>query len=329
MPTARRRATKTKATSTQTRAKTTGQKTSTLHVVSLDDKPEQSPFQTIDISQIDSGDDRSIAVDLSNLISSIEDIGLLNPITVTQHGKSRFHLLSGCHRLEACKELGWTSIPAHILHLDELHAELATIDENLVRPHQLSDLEFAEQLQRRKVIYETLHPEVRWGGNRHEDPNFGSQSERNPAFIDNSATITGRSRSTVGEYLQIAKNLAPEVKDALRDTPIADRKMDLLKVAKMEPEDQTTIANTVIDYKFPNITNAIQKVRETINPEFGRKRDKKKSLYDGVGMMGFLEEVRDFAYKEMDQYEERDILSHEFDTKDGEVILVLTLRDVS
>jgi ParB-like chromosome segregation protein Spo0J len=62
-------------------------------------------------------------------------------------------------------------------------------------------------------------------------------------------------------------------------------------------------------------------------PESGKKPKKKKSLYDGIGFMGFLEDVADYAHRQMEPYEERDILSHEFDSKNGKVILVITLQD--
>ena len=68
--------------------------------------------------------------------------------------------MAGYHRLEACRELGWTSIPAVIVEFDDLHAEIAEIDENLVR-NELTALERSEQFRRRKDVYEAIHPERR------------------------------------------------------------------------------------------------------------------------------------------------------------------------
>src|SRR5580765_7406636 len=91
--------------------------------------------------------------DISQLAQSIQEIGLLNPIVIRRDGT----LIAGCHRLEACKSLGWQEIDVTISELDDLHAELAEIDENLIR-NELHFLDKDTQLKRRKEIYETLNP---------------------------------------------------------------------------------------------------------------------------------------------------------------------------
>jgi len=91
---------------------------------------------------------------VKELAASIQEIGLLNPITITEDK----YLVAGLHRIEAYKLLGKTEIEATIVSLDELDAELAQIDENLIR-NELTVLERAEQLKRRKEIYEAKYPE--------------------------------------------------------------------------------------------------------------------------------------------------------------------------
>jgi ParB family chromosome partitioning protein len=49
--------------------------------------------------------------DIDGLAASIEDIGLLNPITVDEDSR----LLAGARRLAACKRLGWKTIPVNIV----------------------------------------------------------------------------------------------------------------------------------------------------------------------------------------------------------------------
>lgn len=53
--------------------------------------------------------------DIATLARSIEAIGLLNPIVVTQHG----HLLAGRRRLEACKSFGWEMIPVTVMEVHD------------------------------------------------------------------------------------------------------------------------------------------------------------------------------------------------------------------
>ena len=53
--------------------------------------------------------------DIDALGRSIEEIGLLHPIVVTQHGQ----LLAGRRRLEACKLLGWDTIPGTVMEVHD------------------------------------------------------------------------------------------------------------------------------------------------------------------------------------------------------------------
>ena len=77
--------------------------------------------------------------DLTGLINSIEDVGVINPITVTPDGR----LIAGQRRLEACRKLGWDSIPARVVdNLDDAAGRLrAERDENTERePMRHSEL---------------------------------------------------------------------------------------------------------------------------------------------------------------------------------------------
>jgi ParB family chromosome partitioning protein len=80
---------------------------------------------------------------VAELAASIAELGLLQPIGIRPDGT----LVYGYHRLEACKQLGWTEIPAVVVDGDDLRAELAEISENLIRS-ELTLLERAEHLAR-------------------------------------------------------------------------------------------------------------------------------------------------------------------------------------
>ena len=56
------------------------------------------------------------------------------------------------------------------------------------------------------------------------------------------------------------------------------------------------------------------------------KPRKKTSLFQGKGAMGFLEEVKAYALKQLTQYEEQDILFPEYEEQDGKVVLKLTIK---
>lgn len=87
------------------------------------------------------------------LKSSIESVGLINPVTINEDGE----LLAGARRFQAVSELGWAEIPVHVIDQDQLVQELISIDENLVRA-PLKGLDLEKSLNRGREIYESLHP---------------------------------------------------------------------------------------------------------------------------------------------------------------------------
>ena len=95
---------------------------------------------------------------IQELADSISQVGLINPITIDQE----HILIAGLHRLEAAKLLGWAEIECTVSSLEGLLAELAEVDENVVRKG-LSAVEYGNLLLRRKQIYEALHPETKAG----------------------------------------------------------------------------------------------------------------------------------------------------------------------
>ena len=94
--------------------------------------------------------------------------------------------------------LGHKTIAATIVTLDKLRAELAEIDENLIR-NELTVLERGEHLSRRKQIHESLHPQAKQGGDRKSEA--AKSNENNfpliDAFASDAAKATGATaRST-------------------------------------------------------------------------------------------------------------------------------------
>ena len=88
------------------------------------------------------GSRRAINPDKVNgLVESIQNIGLINPISVTPDNV----LIAGAHRLEAFKLLGIDEIPAVIMDLNGIMLELAEIDENFVR-NDLTELQISMYL---------------------------------------------------------------------------------------------------------------------------------------------------------------------------------------
>ncbi|HEY4003387.1 MAG TPA: hypothetical protein VGO93_31255 [Candidatus Xenobia bacterium] len=127
------------------------------------------------------------------------------------------------------------------MELHEVRAELAMIDENLIR-NELTDLERCDQQVRRKEIYEALYPEARKeareaSGARETNHKLGrgdgSRATRDPSYTEDAAQKQGLHPGTVRQEVQIGRDIAPDVKEAIRDAPIANQKTALLELAQL------------------------------------------------------------------------------------------------
>lgn len=177
---------------------------------------------------------------LSSLASSIRDIGLLNPITITPNSR----LIAGQRRLEACRQLGWVEVPARIVaDLAEatalLHAER---DENTERKEML----LSEKASLGEALY-ALESEVAKGrqGTRTdlaiELPGTGARKLGEPGSEENKA------RSIVADAIDMAPRTYTDLRYVYRvanglhdpDEKPADEDLQLLARSCLTEMDRT------------------------------------------------------------------------------------------
>ena len=188
--------------------------------------------------KVNPGRRNAAPADVRELADSIVEVGLLNPVTVSQ---SRT-LIAGLHRLEAAKLLGWTEIECVVSEADGLQAELAEIDENFVRAG-LSHRELGDLLLRRKELYEAIHPETRQGqrnGQTAKNANFSLLETK--SFAQDTADKLGVSKRTVEQLVQTARDLTPEAKKTIRDAGDKITKGAALKISRLPPDQQEEAA---------------------------------------------------------------------------------------
>jgi ParB family chromosome partitioning protein len=195
---------------------------------------------------------------VAELAESIAQVGLLQPIGVRPDGT----LVYGYHRLEACKQLGWTEIPAVVVDGDDLHAELAEISENLIR-NELTLLERAEHLARMRAVYEQLYPNARGVGRP------AKNSATVAAFSEWAAAQAGLAQRTIRHYVHLAESVAPEVRDAIRRTPIANDGAELKSLASLEPSKQRAVAELIASRAVSSVREATRELarREALHRE--------------------------------------------------------------
>lgn len=176
---------------------------------------------------------------VKKLADSIRELGLLNPITIDQCNR----LIAGLHRLEAARLLGWEKVECNVCSLDGLQAELAEIDENIIRS-DLPAIEYGEMLLRRKEIYESIHPETRHGGDRksREIKCAKSTLDTVKSFVDDTAEKLNVNPCTVRRQLQTARNLTPEAKEIMKSTDTPISRKTALELSRLEPGPQKEAA---------------------------------------------------------------------------------------
>lgn len=186
---------------------------------------------------------------VTEIASSIKEIGLLNPITISDKNE----LIAGLHRLNAYKLLGYAEIEANVVPLSGLKQELAEIDENLIRA-DLHYIDRGDHLKRRKWIYEKLHPETKQGQygqkgseiiKKVEKPGSGVSTVK--TFIEDTSDKSGMSKSKIKEEIQISNNLTPEMKAQVKKADLS--KTEALKLARLEPEKQKQVMTNMMNTK--------------------------------------------------------------------------------
>lgn len=205
--------------------------------------------------------------DFEALKNSIKELGLLNPITVYRDKV----LVAGYHRLEACKALGWKEIPVINLENDNLKAEQAQIDENIIR-NKLTALEMAEQLMRRKEIYEIKYPERTKAAiaskvmKQNHIHSLGNRFNRLPkeTFTEDTAFKVGKSQSTIQNYVKIALDIPEDIRTLIKGTVIEDRQTDLLRLSRIKDEArQRELVEKIINGEATTIAGVIRKEKQT------------------------------------------------------------------
>lgn len=174
---------------------------------------------------------------IEEIAESIAKIGLLHPLLLS----SDYYLLSGLHRLEALKLLGWQEVECKIAPFphESPEASLCALDENLMR-HSLTALEQAEYLLKREELLRALGMRSGRGG-QIANQNARKNGKNEPAnfavsFFSSQdlAREIGISERTYRDRILIARKLSAEERNLIRTTPLADKPALLLEIARIQ-----------------------------------------------------------------------------------------------
>ncbi|MEU1788657.1 ParB/RepB/Spo0J family partition protein [Streptomyces sparsogenes] len=154
---------------------------------------------------------------LAELVTSIQEVGLLQPIVVRQLAPERYELIMGERRWRACREAGLEKIPAIVRATEDEKLLLDALLENLHRA-QLNPLEEAAAYDQLLKDFECTHDEL--------------------------ADRIGRSRPQVSNTLRLLK-LSPKVQKRVAAGVLsAGHARALLGVD--DPEEQDRLAYRIV-----------------------------------------------------------------------------------
>ena len=131
---------------------------------------------------------------LSELMVSIAQVGLIQPLTVRRVGDG-YELISGERRLRACRALGMTEVPCVLVETNEESSAFMALIENVQR----SDLHFLDEAE---SYHNLLH-------------SYGLSQEQ-------LATRLGKSQSFLSNKLRLLK-LPQSMRTAIRDGSLTER----------------------------------------------------------------------------------------------------------
>jgi len=148
---------------------------------------------------------------LAELVASINEVGLLQPVVVRQTGPERYELIMGERRWRACREAGLEKIPAIVRATDDEKLLLDALLENLHRA-QLNPLEEAAAYDQLLQDFSCTHEQL--------------------------ADRIGRSRSQVSNTLRLLKLSAPVQRRVAAGVLSAGHARSLLALEDVEDQDR-------------------------------------------------------------------------------------------
>ncbi len=148
---------------------------------------------------------------LAELVTSIKEVGLLQPVVVRQTGQGAYELIMGERRWRACREAGLERIPAIVRATDDEKLLLDALLENLHRA-QLNPLEEAAAYDQLLQDFDCTHEQL--------------------------ADRIGRSRSQVSNTLRLLKLSAPVQRRVAAGVLSAGHARALLSLDDVQEQDR-------------------------------------------------------------------------------------------
>lgn len=201
---------------------------------------------------------------LTELATSIKELGVIQPITVRKLDFNKYQLISGERRLRASKLAGLETIPAYIRLADDNESLVMALVENIQR-HDLDPIEVA-------ISYQRLIDEINL-----------TQEELSDRV--------GKKRSTITNYLRLLK-LDPIIQTGMRDGFISmGHGRALINISDVDAQSDIYHKVVTENLSVRETEALVKKYQESLKPKsakakptsFDIEENDKKSFNDFFG----------------------------------------------
>lgn len=198
--------------------------------------------------------------DLSDLKASIKSMGLLQPIIVRQ-AEDKWEVVVGQRRFTACKELGWSTIPALKRKLTDREALILSLTENV----QMDSIDAIDRAEGTRKLIEDLEREM---------PRTNAMEE--------AARILGKGVSTIYDWLRLLQTT-----EAVKRM-VQEKKIDVevgARLASLPEEKQPEVAKMIYEEHLPR-AQAVKAL------EYARRQPELPPI---EAVKAFLEETEEYS----------------------------------
>lgn len=222
-------------------AETKQEKVLFILLSSIDDFPDH-PFQVKDDAE------------MQKLIASIQQEGILTPLTVREIENGRYELISGHRRKYACQSLNLEQVPVIVREFSREEAVIAMVDSNLQRERILpSEKAYAYRMKMEAMKHQGERREMTCAPMEHR-----SVGEKTRDVI---AAECGESREQVRRYIRLTY-LIPELLEMVDQEKIGFR--PAVELSYLTEEEQWYLSETIeSEEATPSLSQAIRMKRHS------------------------------------------------------------------
>ncbi len=213
---------------------------------------------------------------MSDLMSSMDEVGLLNPLTIDED----YYIWEGTRRYYSAKNLGWSKITCdRRIGLSEYQKITIEIDENLRRKN-LNPAEEARALALKKRAFLKIHPEYKRGGDRKSDKYKREKKNQTEIASVRFAKVqaekfdttekTIRTKTKIGEFI-LDKKLEPKTIDKYGKRKLSQRKvLEEIKAIEQNYADKKQSSERIVSETRKSQEDTIvkaEKAKARIEPD--------------------------------------------------------------